>query len=40
MPAIFPAGSARHREPIFFRWPRIRSANQFKVALDNGRRAV
>jgi len=40
MVAIFPADRARHRDPIFFRWPRIRSASQFGVALDSGRRAV
>jgi hypothetical protein len=26
--------------PIFLQWPRIRSASQFRVALDSGRRAV
>ncbi|MFM9559120.1 hypothetical protein [Streptomyces caniscabiei] len=40
MPAIFPAGRARRLEPVFLQWTRIRSASQFKVALDSGRRAV
>ncbi|MFC8201595.1 hypothetical protein ACFUTV_40340 [Streptomyces sp. NPDC057298] len=40
MAAIFPAGRARHREPIFFRWPRTRLASHFMVALDSGRGAV
>lgn len=38
--AIRPGGRARHRDLIFFRWPRIRPASQFRVALDSGRRAV
>jgi hypothetical protein len=38
--AIRPGGRARHRDLILFRWPRIRPASQFRVALDSGRRAV
>lgn len=35
--AIRPGGSLRHREWIFFRWPRSRSPTKVKVAVDSCR---
>ena len=36
MRAILPGGSLRHREPIFLRWPRSRSATKVSVWRDSG----
>ena len=36
MRAILPGGSLRHREPIFFRWARSRSATKVSVWRDSG----
>lgn len=38
MPAIRPADSFRHRDPIFLRWARIRRLTVEMVAVDSGRR--
>ena len=34
--AILPGGSLRHRDPIFFRWARSRSAVKVSVWRDSG----
>jgi hypothetical protein len=36
MRAIFPGGSLRHRDLIFFRWPRSRPATKVSVWRDSG----
>ena len=36
MRAILPGGGLRHREPVFFRWARSRSATKVSVWRDSG----